>query len=134
MRYLTVLFDARCALCWRARAWLAAEPQYVELRFVAAASDQARFLFPDLDHATTLGELTVVSDQAEVFRGAKAWLMCLWALWRYRGLALDLASPRWMPLAKRFVAWVAIHRGDLGSPLVRSRAVGEGRWSIKGRR
>ncbi len=133
MRYLTVLFDARCALCRRARAWLAAEPQYVELRFVAAASAQARYLFPDLDPATTLGELTVVSDQAEVFRGAKAWLMCLWALWRYRGLALDLASPRWMPQAKRFVAWVATHRGDLGSPLVRGAASGHGRRSTQGR-
>ena len=133
MRYLTVLFDARCALCRRARVWLAAEPQYVELRFVAAASDQARYLFPDLDPATTLGELTVVSDQAEVFRGAKAWLMCLWALWRYRGLALDLASPRWMPLAKRFVAWVATHRGELGSPLVSGGAVGERHRSTKGR-
>ena len=116
MRYLTVLFDHRCALCRRARSWLEAEPQYVQLRFVAAGSADARRRFPDLDVASTLRDLTVVSDEADVYGGAKAWLMCLWALRDYRGLALDWASPGRMSQARRFVAWVSDHRQALSRP------------------
>lgn len=116
MRYLTVLFDQQCALCRRARSWLEVEPQYVQLRFVAAGSTTARHQFPDLDVASTLRDLTVISDEADVYRGAKAWLMCLWALREYRGLALDWASPVRMILARRFVAWISNHRQALSRP------------------
>ena len=77
---LTVLYDVRCALCCRARAWLADQPKYVPMAFVAAGSNEAKRRFPGLDHDSTLEELTVVGWGGEVYRGAKAWVMCLWAL------------------------------------------------------
>ncbi|MBK7643357.1 MAG: DUF393 domain-containing protein [Planctomycetes bacterium] len=39
---LTVLYDAQCGLCRRARRWLEAQPAYVPLEFVAAGSPAAR--------------------------------------------------------------------------------------------
>jgi predicted DCC family thiol-disulfide oxidoreductase YuxK len=111
---LTVLYDARCDLCCRIRAWLQSRPQYVELAFIAANSPEAWHRFPQLDHEATLKELTLVSQRGEVYRGAKAWLMCLWALREYRAWSLRLASPELMPLARRVIARVSSQRFKLG--------------------
>jgi predicted DCC family thiol-disulfide oxidoreductase YuxK len=107
---LTVLYDPACALCQRARHWLAAQPQYVRLEFIPAGSDLARRRFPALDHESTLRDLTVIGDGGEVYRGAKAWLMNLWALREYRETALRWSTPDRLPLARRLVAWVSRYR------------------------
>jgi predicted DCC family thiol-disulfide oxidoreductase YuxK len=85
LQRVTVLYDARCNLCRTARAWLERQPQLVPLEFVAAASAQAQQRFPFLDPAMTLEDLTVVGDGGEIWVGAKAWVVCLWALDGKRG-------------------------------------------------
>jgi len=77
---------------------------------MAAGSPEARNRFPGLDHDNTLVDLTVVGMNGEVYHGAKAWIMCLWALKKYRGTALRLATPELMPSAKRVIAWVSRNR------------------------
>ena len=107
---LTVLYDGRCALCSRARMWLEEQPKYVTMAFVEAGSAEARKRFPDLDHDATLAELTVVGWGGEVYRDAKGWVMCLWALKKYRSAALRLSTPEMMPRARRLIAWVSRQR------------------------
>ena len=107
---LTVLYDGRCALCGRARMWLEEQPKYVTMAFVEAGSAEARKRFPDLDHDATLAELTVVGWGGEVYRDAKGWVMCLWALKKYRSAALRLSTPEMMPVARRTIAWVSKQR------------------------
>src|SRR5215208_5860067 len=85
--HLTVLYDARCDFCRSVRAWLEGQPKYVPLRFAAVGSERAQALFPALEHAATLGEITVVRSDGAVYRGERAYLMVLWALRRYRGWA-----------------------------------------------
>jgi predicted DCC family thiol-disulfide oxidoreductase YuxK len=116
MRQLTILYDADCSLCQRARGWLSRQSQFVPLYFVAAGGPHARRRFPDLDHDATLHELTVVADGGQVYRGAKAWVMCLWALHEYRSFAMRLGSPSAMGLAERFVKAVAKNRHRLSLP------------------
>jgi predicted DCC family thiol-disulfide oxidoreductase YuxK len=106
-RRLTVLYDAGCPICRTARDWLAGRDQLVPLAFVAAGSVEARALFPGLDQAATLRDVTVVADTGAVYTGDAAWLMCLWALSGYRSLALRLAAPRLRPLARRVVSTAA---------------------------
>jgi predicted DCC family thiol-disulfide oxidoreductase YuxK len=115
MDTLTVLYDARCNLCIHLRAWLEAQPAYVELAFVPAGSPEARRRFPALDHAVTTSELTVISDDGAVYTEAKAFLICLWALRDYRAWSLRLSSPDMIPLARRVVLWVARNRFWFGS-------------------
>jgi predicted DCC family thiol-disulfide oxidoreductase YuxK len=107
---LTVLYDAWCPICRTAKDWLAGRDQFVPLTFVAAGSAEARALFPTLDPAATLRDITVVADTGAVYTGDAAWLMCLWALSGYRSLALRLAGPRLRPLARRVVATAAALR------------------------
>ncbi len=107
---LTVLYDGGCPLCRAARRWLAGRAQLVPLEFVAAGSVEAKRRYPRLDHARTLSDVTVVADTGAVYEGDAAWLVCLWALDGYRGLALRLATPRLRPLARRMVATAAAVR------------------------
>jgi predicted DCC family thiol-disulfide oxidoreductase YuxK len=111
---LTVLYDVKCALCRQARSWLAAQPKYVPMAFVPAGSREAWRRFPNLDHDSTLEELTVIGWQGEVYRGAKGWVMCLWALKRYRSAALRLSTPEMLPVARRLIAWVSRNRFEIG--------------------
>ena len=89
-RSLTVLYDERCPLCRRLKAWLAGQATLVPIRFVPAGGDVARRRFPELDHLRTTTVLTVITERGEVYEGERAWLVCGWAL------------PSWQPLAERF--------------------------------
>jgi predicted DCC family thiol-disulfide oxidoreductase YuxK len=115
LRRVTVLYDAECNLCRTARAWLERQPQAVALEFLAAASPEARARYPFLDPQLTLEDLTVVGDGGEVWVGAKAWVVCLWALEGRQALARRLSAPAVMPKARALVAFVSRHRRALGT-------------------
>ncbi|WP_416974565.1 thiol-disulfide oxidoreductase DCC family protein [Streptomyces sp. 4F14] len=107
VRRLTVLYDAECGLCRALSAWLARQPQLVPLDLVPAASDAARALFPGLDHGLTLAEVTVVGDSGQLYRGADAWVVVLWALREHRALAHRLSTPSGARLARTALLTVA---------------------------
>lgn len=128
LRRVTVLYDADCALCRRARGWLAGRPQLVPLAFVPAGSAQARRLFPGLNHAATLGDLTAIGDDGSVFTAEAAWVLCLWCLAEHRGLAVRLAGPALLPTARAVILAISARRatisGLLGSPATGGPTVG----------
>nr|WP_240118686.1 MULTISPECIES: DUF393 domain-containing protein [unclassified Streptomyces] len=107
VRGLTVLYDAGCALCTFLRDWLARQPQLVPLELVPAGSQEARRRFADLDHRATREEVTVVGDAGQVYRGAAAWIVVLWALRRHRPLAHRLAAGPGARLARAAVLTAA---------------------------
>lgn len=105
-----MLYDAQCGLCRRFKNWLAGQqlaPNMVRLGFVAAGSTEARQRYPELDHAATLREVTVVADDGAVYVGDRAWIVCLWATATYRGIAVRLAGPAMRPVARAIVERVA---------------------------
>ncbi|WP_171165178.1 thiol-disulfide oxidoreductase DCC family protein [Streptomyces sp. I05A-00742] len=110
VRRFTVLYDARCPLCAFVRNWLAGQAQLVPLDLVPAGSDEARRRFPGLDPASTLEEITVVGDGGQVYRGAAAWIACLWALDEHRPLAHRLSTPAGMRFARGAVLAAAKYR------------------------
>ncbi len=91
---LTVLYDAGCPVCRRARRWVERQRQLVPVRFVAAGSPRAQHRFPQLDVGSTLVEVTVITDEGAVFRGERAWVAVLWAVARTRTAAIDVARGR----------------------------------------
>ena len=115
MRRLTVLYDTRCTLCREARRWLERQARLVDLEFVAAGSDELRRRWPGIDPDETLRQLTVVGDDRAVYRGAKAWVMCLWALREYRAWGVRLAAPHLRPFAERTFRWLSKRRRRLGA-------------------
>ncbi|GHG41554.1 MULTISPECIES: thiol-disulfide oxidoreductase DCC family protein [Streptomyces] len=113
---LTVLYDADCPLCVHLRHWLLRQRQLVPLDLVPAGSLRARELFPDLDHAATLREITVVGDRGQVYTASAAWIVCLWALADHRPRAHWLATPAGQPFARAAVLAAARWREALKGP------------------
>ncbi|BCL28201.1 thiol-disulfide oxidoreductase DCC family protein [Streptomyces aurantiacus] len=113
VRGLTVLYDAGCSLCAFLRDWLVRQPQLVPLELVAAGSPEAARRFPGLDHAATLEEITVIGDGGQVYRGASAWVVTLWALAEHRPTAHRLSTPAGARLARGVVLAAAKWRGGL---------------------
>ncbi|WP_438818953.1 thiol-disulfide oxidoreductase DCC family protein [Streptomyces hilarionis] len=103
VRRLTVLYDAGCSLCRFLREWLGRQPQLVPLEFVPAGSAEACARLPGLDHRATLEEITVVGDAGQVYRGAAAWIVVLWALREHRPLAHRLSTPAGARIARAAV-------------------------------
>lgn len=112
VRRLTVLYDPGCGLCARAAGWLAKQRQLVPLDLVPVGSPEARRRFPALDHAATMGEITVVGDGGQVYRGDSAWVVCLWALSGHREFSHTLGTPAGRRLAKAAVLAAAKYRGS----------------------
>ena len=123
VRLLTVLYDARCALCRHVRGWLERQWQLVPLEFVPAGSAEAARRFPELDHARTLREITVISDVGEVYEASDAWLVCLWALKGRRATAYRFSTPTGARLARGAVLAAAKWREATGSTPKRTGGV-----------
>ena len=115
MKNITVLYDASCAFCRRCVAWLQNplktpvptpsmlqnQPQYLEMIFIPAQSEEARSRYPGLSRQHTVNELTVVDDAGGVYYGERAYLMCLYALEEYREMSVRLSAPAIAPFVKR---------------------------------
>ncbi|WP_405678899.1 DUF393 domain-containing protein [Streptomyces sp. NBC_00868] len=100
VRHLTVLYDANCPLCVHIRHWLLAQRWLVRIALVPAASYEARRRFPQLEHASTLKQITVVGDSGQVWTGTDAFIVCLWALAEHRPKANWLSTPAGRPFAR----------------------------------
>ncbi|MET9695792.1 DCC1-like thiol-disulfide oxidoreductase family protein [Streptomyces sp. NPDC006529] len=111
VRKLVVLYDARCALCVHIRNWLTTQRCLVPVALVPAGSLEARHRFPRLDHAATLREITVVGDRGQVWTGADAFIVALWALADHRPKANWLATAAGRPFARGTVLAAAAWRG-----------------------
>ena len=89
---LTVLYDDRCPLCRKLKAWLSEQATCIPVEFVAAASKEARRRYPALDHERTMTVLTVIDGLGGVYEGERAWLVCAWALPRFRAAAENFSG------------------------------------------
>ena len=126
MNRLVVLYDAGCPMCSRFRTWLVEQPHLVPVSAIPAGSAQARALLPQLDHASTLREVTVVGDSGQVWTGAHAWVVCLWATAEHRDLAVRLSTPLGLPVARAMAYAAAGLRASLTSTVVPEAVEGGG--------
>ncbi|MFL6530373.1 MAG: thiol-disulfide oxidoreductase DCC family protein [Chthoniobacterales bacterium] len=101
MKRLAVIFDAECALCLRCRQWLARQAALIPLEFIPLQSPDLAARFPGIDVLHPSEQLLVVSDNGDVYRGAHAWIICLYALRDYREWSQRLATPALLPFAQR---------------------------------
>ena len=110
MKYLYVLFDAECAMCVRCRDWLLAQPAFVQLCFIPLQSPDLSRLFPGIEALRPNEQLLVVGDNGAVYRGASAWIMCLWATEEYRRHSQRLSHPVLLPFARIACELLSRHR------------------------
>lgn len=113
---LTVLYDENCNLCRRSAHWLTEQPAYVPIEVLAAGSPAARERY---GRVRALGdELVVVADDSRVWWGSPdGFLMCLWALRRWRPWAIRLSRRGLSGLAGALFKRVSTHRAAIGAIL-----------------
>lgn len=109
---LVLLYDAECAVCVRCRELIEAREPLVPMRFVSCRSHEARRAYgtiPFLVH-----ELVVVDDETGAWwAGPAAFVVVLWALADWNGVAELLTTPLLLPLTSALFAWISAHRADL---------------------
>lgn len=122
MKRLYVLFDAQCELCVRCRNWLMKQPAFMPLSFIALQSTEAQRRFPGINALQPNEQLLVISNEGAVYRGACAWIMCLWALQNYREHAQRMAHPVLLPFARIVCELLSRNRFFLSDALFRQES------------
>jgi predicted DCC family thiol-disulfide oxidoreductase YuxK len=122
MKTLFVLYDGECALCQKCREWLSRQPAFVELRFIPMQSPEVLRRFPGIEKHGLGEDLLVVSDEGAVYRGPRAWIMCLYALAEYREWSERLSHPALLPLARQACMLVSQHRIRISKWFFRAKA------------
>lgn len=122
MKCLYALYDSQCELCVRCRNWLMKQAAFVPLVFIPLQSPEVQKRFPGIDTFKPSEQMLVISDDGSVYRGARAWIMCLWALRKYRQHAQRLAHPILLPLAQRVCELLSRNRFYLSDILFRHDA------------
>lgn len=113
MKAISVFFDERCGLCRSVKEWLEREPKFVALHFVAYDARLAREIFPAIAAWKPEREILALTDEGDLYQGAGAWILCLWATVRFRSWALRLARPALRPYAEKLCRAVARNRRGL---------------------
>ena len=113
MQKLYVLYDPKCELCCRLKDWLLEQRSWIAIDLMAAGSEAARRMFPELERITSPNDLAVISDEGAVYLNDRAWVMVLYALDEYRDWAARLTHPLLMPLARQAYAALSRNRHSL---------------------
>ena len=110
MEKLYLLYDPNCALCCRLKDWILVQRSWIGIAGIAAGSEKAKHLFPELDQIATKDDLAVISDDGAVYLNNHAWIMVLYAMVEYRDWAARLSHPLLMPLARQAFAALSRNR------------------------
>ena len=116
-RRLEVYFDGNCGVCGRLTSWLERQDCHLDMVILPYAGIEAKRLFPEIDEYEPDKLMVTRTNTGRIYRGAESWVMCFWALKKYRWLARVLGNCVILPFVK-IVAWlVARNRYRLGKML-----------------
>jgi predicted DCC family thiol-disulfide oxidoreductase YuxK len=115
MKRLMVFYDPDCGFCCSVRGWVERQPTYLPVTFLSRESDFGRHVRRALGDVDD--DLLVVADDGAYYRGPEAFIVVLWAMQEYRGLAGRLAAPLVRPFARQAFALVSEGRGALSALL-----------------
>ena len=100
MNALYILYDDTCPHSLRHREWLARQEPLVPLRLLPHRAEEVPRRFPGIESHLAPRELTVISDDGQLWTGPAASVMCLFALEQHRELAERLAHSALLPYAR----------------------------------
>ena len=118
---IEVYYDGRCGMCCTFHEWIARQERAFGVTFVPYQDERAERLFPGIGTLDPAREMIVRTAEGEVFRGAEAWVLCLYSCVAYRKLARRLAGRRMLPLAKKACTLLAANRHGLSKIFFRRK-------------
>ena len=85
-----VLYDAECGLCQRVRKWAMEQETLIPLEFLALQTSDLGERFVGIEAYHPEDEVVVVSDTGDLYQGAAAWIMVMYAMREFRSWAFTM--------------------------------------------
>ncbi len=118
---IEVYYDGRCGMCCSFHEWINAQPRAFRIDFVPYQAARAEQIFPGLGTLDPAREMIVRTSENEVFRGAEAWVWCLYSCANHQAAARRLGGPCLLPIAIHACRVLAANRHALSKVFFRSK-------------
>jgi predicted DCC family thiol-disulfide oxidoreductase YuxK len=113
IKRIEVYYDGRCGMCCSFHEWINRQPRAYSMEFIPYQAVRAEQIFPGIGTLDPAREMIVRTDKNEIFRGAEAWVICLYSCKNHQSAARRLAGPGWLPIAIRSCRMLAANRHAL---------------------
>lgn len=118
---IEVFYDGRCGMCCTFHEWINRQPRAFPIAFIPYQAPDAERCFPGLNTLDPAREMVVRTDRGEIFRGAEAWVLCLFSCHNHQAAARRLGSPGLLPVAVRACRVLAANRHSLSKVFFRRK-------------
>jgi predicted DCC family thiol-disulfide oxidoreductase YuxK len=96
---IEVFYDGRCGMCCTFHEWISRQSRAFGVDFIPYQAGEAGLVFPGLNTLDPAREMIVRTDEEKIYRGAEAWVCCLYSCAEYRSFAKRLSGPYLLPVA-----------------------------------
>ena len=121
VKKIEVFYDGRCGMCCSFHEWIHRQERAFQIDFVPYQAERAEEVFPGIHTLDPAREMIVRADNGEIYRGAEAWVMCLYSCTNHRDLAKRLARPAMLAVAIRVCHLLAANRHGLSKVFFRRK-------------
>jgi len=121
IKRVEVFYDGRCGMCCSFHEWINRQPRAFGIAFVPYQSPDAETIFPGIGTLDPAREMIVRTCGNEIYRGAEAWVLCLYSCANHRAAARRLAGPGLLPVAIHACRVLAANRHALSKVFFRSK-------------
>lgn len=118
---IEVYYDGRCGMCCSFHEWIHRQRRAFAVTFIPYQSPDAERIFPGIGLLDPAREMVVRTDDGDIFRGAEAWVWCLYSCEKYQAAALKLGSPAMLPVAVKACRLLAANRHALSKVFFRAK-------------
>ena len=118
---IEVYYDGRCGMCCSFHEWINRQPRAFAIEFIPYQSPDAERIFPGLGTLDPAREMIVRTIEGGIFRGAEAWVWCLYSCANHQAAARRLGGPGLLPIAIHACRVLAANRHALSKVFFRSK-------------
>lgn len=118
---IEVFYDGRCGMCCSFHEWINRQPRAFRIEFIPYQAVHAERIFPGLGTLDPAREMVVRTSENQIFRGAEAWVWCLYSCANHQALARKLGGPGLLPVAIHACRLLAANRHALSKVFFRSK-------------
>jgi predicted DCC family thiol-disulfide oxidoreductase YuxK len=118
---IEVFYDGRCGMCCSFHEWINRQTRAFRIQFIPYQAAHAERIFPGLGTLDPAREMVVRTSENEVYRGAEAWVWCLYSCANYQTAARRLGGPGLLPVAVQACRVLAANRHALSKVFFRSK-------------
>ncbi len=118
---IEVFYDGRCGMCCSFHEWINRQPRAFKIEFIPYQAAHAERIFPGLGTLDPAREMIVRTSEGQIFRGAEAWVWCLYSCANHQVAARRLGGPGLLPIAIQACRVLAANRHALSKVFFRSK-------------